>query len=262
MPPAGAGQGGEVGLQDDREDRRADRAADALQDVQLRRRVVDLVRAQDGVRGGHGGHHRHADAEASHDHRGADHHERGRGADQHERDRGHDGDHAADQRRQAAAEALGRRVRRGTWRTRRRCPGSEQQAGGDGVLVADELEVQRHQHHRAEQRGAERRTSSPTPRRTPCWRTGGRRAGGARCAARGPRRRRSGRGRPSSGTRTAGAVERAGACRSRPGRRSRPTRPLATRPRPIASSLPAWRGCRRGGGGAARQRRRRCRSGC
>ena len=73
-------EAGDAALQDDGEDRGADRAADALQHVQLRRGVVDLVGAQDGVGGGHRRHHRHADAEAADDHRGGDQPERRVGA--------------------------------------------------------------------------------------------------------------------------------------------------------------------------------------
>ena len=150
------GEAADAGLQDDGQDRGADRAADALQDVELRRGVVDLVGAQDGVGGGHRRHHRHADAEAAHDHRRGDQDEARVGLDQDERDRRDDRDRAADQRGEAAAEALGDAAGEEHRDRGADALGSEQQAGVDGVLTADELEVERHQDHRAEQRRAER----------------------------------------------------------------------------------------------------------
>ena len=86
----------------------------------------------------------------------------------------------------------------------------QQQAGHDGVLAADELEVQRHQDHAAEQRGAEARTWSPRRRRTPCWRTGGRRAAGSGCCSARMTKVATSAMPVRAGTRTSGGGHRAG----------------------------------------------------
>ena len=75
--------------------------------------------------------------------------------DQDEGERGDDHDRAAHQRRQPAAEALGDAAGEGHRERRADALRDQQQAGDDGVLAAHELEVQRHQDHAAEQRGAE-----------------------------------------------------------------------------------------------------------
>ena len=83
-------------------------------------------------------------------------HEVGRvGVDQDEGDGRDDGDDAADEGGDAAAPAVGRAAGEEHRDAGADALRGEQQARGDGVLAANGLVVERHQDHRAEERGAE-----------------------------------------------------------------------------------------------------------